>query len=100
MAAKKVDRSAQFRRAAHRRTDPGAAPAGTTAVRSKPVRITVDLAPDLYKQLTRWAAETALEVDRPRLPQAEVIRACIRALTDDPDVREAVLRELRLESDS
>lgn len=99
MPARK-DRTAAFRRAAHRRTEPGAAPAGETAVRSKPVRITVDLAPDLYKQLTRWAGETALELDRPRLPQAEVIRACIRALTDDPDVREAVLKELRADGDS
>jgi hypothetical protein len=85
------------RRAAHRRTEPDAAPAGETALRSKPVRITIDLAPELYRQLTRWTASAAEEIDAAKLPLAEVVRACIRAL-NDPDAdegRASVLAKLR-----
>lgn len=82
------------RRAAKRRTEPDAAPAGETAIRSKPVRITVDLAPELYRRLTRWTTDAAEEIDVAKLPLAEVARAAFRAL-EDPDVRERVLRELR-----
>ena len=45
--------------AAARRTEPGARPAGQTAIRSKPVRITLDLNPELYRQLTVWADSAA-----------------------------------------
>jgi hypothetical protein len=82
------------RKAAHRRTEPDAAPAGETALRSKPVRITVDLAPELYRQLNRWTTDAAEEIDAARLPLAEVARAAFRAL-DRPEVRAAVLQELR-----
>jgi hypothetical protein len=34
--------------------------AGQTAIRSKPVRITLDLSPELYRQLTRWAHSAAI----------------------------------------
>ncbi|MDL4777875.1 hypothetical protein [Actinomadura xylanilytica] len=82
------------RKAAHRRVEPDAAPAGETALRSKPVRITVDLTPELYRRLNRWTAEAAEEIDVVKVPLAEVMRAFIRA-AEDPQVRGRVLAELR-----
>lgn len=82
------------RRAAHRRTEPDAAPAGETALRSKPVRITVDLAPEAYRRLTRWTNDAAEEIDVAKLPLAEVARAAFRAM-ENPEVRARVLAELR-----
>jgi hypothetical protein len=82
------------RKAAHRRAEPDAAPAGETALRSKPVRITVDLAPELYRRLTRWTGEVAEEIDVAKLPLADVVRAFIRA-SEDPAVHARVVAELR-----
>lgn len=82
------------RRAARRRVEPDAAPAGETALRSKPVRITVDLAPELYRRLTRWTTEVAEEIDAAKVTTADIVRAYIRAC-DDPEVRARVVAELR-----
>jgi hypothetical protein len=70
-------------------------PTATLAADDKPVRITVDLAPELYQQLTRWSTETALELDLPRLPLAATVRAFIRAL-DAPAVAAEVRTTLRM----
>lgn len=82
------------RRAAHRRTEPDAAPAGETALRSKPVRITVDLAPELYRRLTRETSSMAEEIDAAKVSHADLVRAMIRTL-DDSDVRDRVVAQLR-----
>ena len=71
--------------AAARRTEPGARPAGQTAIRSKPVRITVDLSPELYRQLTQWADSAAVALDVPRVPLADAMRAMIRVTAENPD---------------
>lgn len=70
--------------AAARRSAPGAGPAGQTAIRSKPVRITLDLSPELYRQLTRWTDEAAVELDVPRVALADAMRAMIRVTTENP----------------
>jgi hypothetical protein len=62
-----------------------ARPAGRTAIRSKPVRITLDLSPELYRQLTQWAHSAAIELDVPRVALADAVRAMIRVTTEDPD---------------
>jgi hypothetical protein len=87
-------RRAARRKAAHRRVEPDAAPAGETALRSKPVRITLDLAPELYRRLTRWTQDAAEEIDAAKLPLADVMRAMIRT-AEQPEVREQILAELR-----
>jgi hypothetical protein len=71
--------------AAARRAEPGARPAGQTAIRSKPVRITVDLSPELYRQLTQWADSAAVALDVPRVPLADAMRAMIRVTAENPD---------------
>jgi hypothetical protein len=71
--------------AAARRSERDARPAGQTAIRSKPVRITLDLSPELYRQLTQWVDSAAVTLDVPRLPLADAMRAMIRVTTDNPD---------------
>jgi len=84
MTKARDQRKAQMAAAAARRTEPDARPAGRTAIRSKPVRITLDLSPELYRQLTRWADEAAVELDVPRVALADAVRAMIRVAADDP----------------
>lgn len=84
MTTPREQRKAQMAAAAARRTDPDARPAGRTAIRSKPVRITLDLSPELYRQLTRWADEAAVELDVPRVALADAVRAMIRVAAADP----------------
>jgi hypothetical protein len=84
MTKARDQRKAQMAAAAARRAEPDARPAGRTAIRSKPVRITLDLSPELYRQLTRWADEAAVELDVPRVALADAVRAMIRVAGDDP----------------
>ena len=85
-------RKAQMAAAAARRTEPDARPAGRTAVRSKPVRVTLDLSPELHRQLTRWAQSAAVELDVPRVALADMVRAMIRVTMESPD---EVMEQLR-----
>ena len=85
MTTKREQRKAQMTAAAARRTEPGASPAGRTAIRSKPVRVTLDLSPELYRQLTQWADSAAIALDVPRVALADAVRAMIRVTTDSPD---------------
>jgi hypothetical protein len=77
-------RKAQMAAAAARRAEPDAAPAGKTAIRSKPVRITLDLSPELYRQLNQWADSAAVALDVPRVTLAEAVRAMIRVTAERP----------------
>jgi len=96
MTAPREQRKAQMAAAAARRTEPDARPAGRTAIRSKPVRITLDLSPELYRQLTHWADSAAIALDVPRVALADAVRAMIRVTVDDPG---EVLERLRRERD-
>jgi hypothetical protein len=89
-------RKAQMAAAAARRAEPDARPAGRTAIRSKPVRITLDLSPELYRQLTMWADSAAIELGVPRVSLADAVRAMIRVTADHPD---RVLDRLRQDRD-
>ena len=77
-------------RAATRRTEPAAEPPGSSAIRSKPVRVTIDLTPAQYRRLNAWIAETAASIDVVKLSQADVVRAFV-AVLGQPDV-DAALR--------
>jgi hypothetical protein len=92
MATERERRKAQMTAAALSRTEPGARAAGRTAIRSKPVRITLDLSPELYRQLTEWTQSAAIELDVPRVALADAVRAMIKVTADSP---EEVLERLR-----
>jgi len=84
--------------AAAARTAPEARPAGQTAVRTKPVRITVDLDPAEYLELKRWLEVTGavLNPDFPRpVQQMAAIKAMIRATVTDDVVNGVVVDLLR-----
>ncbi|MBG0819123.1 hypothetical protein [Planomonospora sp. ID82291] len=57
---------------------------GTTARRTKPVRITIDLAPEDYRQMRRLVGELAEETDIPTLPHSRMWRAMLAEVADDP----------------
>jgi hypothetical protein len=96
MTTPREQRKAQMAAAATRRTEPDARPAGRTAIRSKPVRITLDLSPELYRQLTRLADSAAIALDVPRVALADAVRAMIRVTTESPG---EVLERLRRDRD-
>jgi hypothetical protein len=84
MTTQREQRKAQMAAAAARRAEPGARPAGRTAVRSKPVRITLDLSPELYRELTGWADSAAITLGVPRVSLADAVRAMIRVSAENP----------------
>jgi hypothetical protein len=92
VTTQREQRKAQMVAAAARRTEPDARPAGRTAIRSKPVRITLDLSPELYRQLTQWADSAAIALDVPRVALADAVRAMIRVAAENPG---EVLERLR-----
>lgn len=73
---------------------PAAAPA-VRAERVKPVRVTLDLAPALYGELTDWQTTTAREIKQPRIPTADVLRALVRRLLVDEELQRHVTESLR-----
>jgi hypothetical protein len=89
-------RKAQMAAAAGRRAEPNAGPAGRTAIRSKPVRITLDLSPELYRELNMWADSAAIALGVPRVSLADAVRAMIRVAAENPD---EVLDRLRRDRD-
>ena len=95
MSTQREQRKAQMTAAAARRAEPGARPPGRTAIRSKPVRITLDLSPELYRQLNQWAASAAIALDVPRVALADAVRAMIRAAAESPDRALELLRHER-----
>jgi hypothetical protein len=85
VTTQREQRRAQMAAAASRRSEPDARAAGRTAIRSKPVRITLDLSPELYRQLTQWADSAAVTLGVPRVPLADAVRAMIRVTAEHPD---------------
>lgn len=96
MTTQRELRKAQMAAAAGRRAQPDAGPAGRTAIRSKPVRITLDLSPELYRQLTQWTDSAAITLGVPRVSLADAVRAMIRVTAENPD---EVLNLLRRDLD-
>jgi hypothetical protein len=95
MSTQREQQKAQMAAAAAARTEPGARPAGQTAIRSKPVRITLDLTPELYRQLTVWADSAAVTLGVPRVSLADAVRAMIRVTTEHPEDVLELLRQDR-----
>lgn len=49
--------------------------------RPKPARVTLNLPPELYRQLNRWADSAAEQLDVPRVGVQESLRAMVRVVT-------------------
>jgi hypothetical protein len=70
---------------------------GRTAIRTKPIRVTLDLKQADYDALNRWIACAGVELGQPisRLTLARSLRAMIHATTTDDMVGDVVLDLLR-----
>ena len=86
--------------AAASRTDE-AKPAGRTAIRTKPIRITLDLKQADYDALNRWIVGAGAELGQPvsRLTLARSLRAMIHATTTDSGVADVQHDLLRRDQD-
>jgi len=85
--------TARATRAAKRESGEPAADATTPpatpppiAPRSRPVRLTLDLAPVQHRELTRWCADAAYELGLSKVPATSVIRLLIGQLASDPEL--------------
>lgn len=58
--------------------------------RTKPVRITVDLDPEMHRQLRIWCVNSGL----PAATQAGVLRALAARLMNDPELSASIAAEL------
>lgn len=77
----------------------GAKTASTTARpktggRTKPVKMTVDLAPIEHRKLRLWCAQTAADLELPEVAASEVVRVLVARLQTDPGLAEAVRTDL------
>lgn len=63
---------------------------GTTARRTKPVRITVDLTPEDYRLMRRVVDELAARTDIPTLAHSVMWRELLHLTDTDPEVFEAI----------
>jgi hypothetical protein len=62
--------------------------------RTRPVRVTVELSPMEHKALRQWCAVTSAELDLPVVAGAEVFRALLSLMRDDPKMADQVRAEL------
>lgn len=60
----------------------GGKPAGP-APRAKPVRLSVDLAPAIYRELQEFCTAAAVALERPRVAGVDVLRSLLAELAAD-----------------
>ena len=58
------------------------------------MRVTVELSPMEHKALRQWCAVTSAELDLPVVAGAEVFRALLSLMRDDPKMADQVRSEL------
>lgn len=69
----------------------------TTAVRTKPVRRSVDLSPAYHAELTEWCAQTADEIGATRVTGQDVIRALVARLLMDENLSRRIRADLSVD---
>jgi hypothetical protein len=91
-----ADREARMLRAAEgRRSLEGVPRVRRTAARTKPVRTTVDLSPELHRKLKTWTARAAERLDVVEVPLADVFRVLIKRLVEERELEDQVVADLR-----
>lgn len=81
-----AEREARMARAAGGRArGEAAAPRRSTAVRTKPARMTVDMPPALRRRLKSWTGYASNQLDVMDVAGAEVVRILIEMLTASPE---------------
>ncbi|MFI6513900.1 hypothetical protein ACIBCT_40410 [Streptosporangium sp. NPDC050855] len=101
-AGRSASSADRFKKAAGSRVkdESGQAPErGTTARRTKPVRITLDLTPEDYAQMRRLVAELADRADAPTLPHSAMWRALLRRVADDPQLIGEIAERIKADRD-
>ena len=93
MAAAKKART-PWNQAADRSAPTPKADPSARAPRTKPVRVTLDLSPALHRDLKRFFAQSALDLDLNDVPLAQVLRAMAHTVLEDEDTAAAVLGRL------
>lgn len=78
--------------AAIARTKPSTPKPGTTAIRTRPIRVTVDMPPDVHGIAKKWTRETAAQLGAD-VGMAEVIRLMFTTAAADRNFS-AQLRDL------
>lgn len=53
------------------------------APRAKPVRLSVDLSPTVYRELQEFCAASAVSLERPRVAGVDVLRSLLAELAED-----------------
>lgn len=76
---------------------PRPAPAPRQAMRVKPVRMTLDLAPELHADFGQWTGQAARKTGRVKVNGSDVMRVLIRELLDNPELASTVLERLQRE---
>jgi hypothetical protein len=64
-------------------------------VSTKPIRISLDLAPALFDQLTQWRTRAARQLGQGRVTNADALRVLVRLLVSDEELTAAVIAALR-----
>jgi hypothetical protein len=65
----------------------------------KPARITLNLPPQLYRELIRWTGTAADALDVPKVSVQQALRGMIRAVTSEPMLAAKVMHDVRGELD-
>jgi hypothetical protein len=84
-----------MRAAAGREGLPPLPPRRLPMVRTRPVRTTVDMTPELHRLLKGWLLTAAADLDVSAVPLADVMRVLVRRLVEDDALAAVVLEDLR-----
>lgn len=74
---------------------PAVTPSPERVARTRPVRVSLDLAPQLYRDLSDWNGQTADALGRSRITHADTLRVLVRRLLNDPELAASVVNDLR-----